>query len=52
MGRIREDLSIENGLNLWLVSDNVRKGAAQNAIQIAQLMVEKGMVEEWQGRKS
>jgi aspartate-semialdehyde dehydrogenase len=50
VGRIREDLSIENGLNLWLVSDNVRKGAAQNAVQIAQVLVEKGMVEEWQGR--
>jgi len=52
VGRIREDLSIENGLNLWLVSDNVRKGAAQNGIQIAQVMVERGMVEEWRGRKS
>jgi aspartate-semialdehyde dehydrogenase len=50
VGRIREDLSIENGLNLWLVSDNVRKGAAQNAVQIAQVLVEKGMVEEWRGK--
>src|SRR3990167_6935247 len=36
VGRIREDLSIENGLNLWVVSDNLRKGAALNAIQIAE----------------
>lgn len=50
VGRIREDFSIENGLNLWLVSDNVRKGAAQNAVQIAQMLVEQGMVEEWQKR--
>jgi aspartate-semialdehyde dehydrogenase len=42
VGRIREDFSIENGLNLWLVSDNVRKGAAQNAVQIAQALVERG----------
>jgi aspartate-semialdehyde dehydrogenase len=49
VGRIREDTSIENGLNLFLTSDNVRKGAAQNAVQIAQALVERGMVEEWQG---
>ena len=36
VGRIREDASIENGLNLWVVSDNLRKGAALNAIQIAE----------------
>jgi aspartate-semialdehyde dehydrogenase len=48
VGRIREDYSIPNGLNLFLVSDNVRKGAAQNAVQIAQVMVERGMVESWQ----
>jgi aspartate-semialdehyde dehydrogenase len=50
VGRIREDMSIENGLNLFLTSDNVRKGAAQNAVQIAQVLVERGMVEEWQQR--
>jgi len=38
VGRIREDESIENGLNLWLVSDNLRKGAALNAVQIAELL--------------
>ncbi len=36
VGRIREDFSIENGLNLWIVSDNLRKGAALNAVQIAE----------------
>ncbi len=41
VGRIREDESIENGLNLWVVSDNLRKGAALNAIQIAELLMEK-----------
>lgn len=38
VGRIREDISQENGINLWVVSDNVRKGAALNAIQIAELI--------------
>ncbi len=38
VGRIREDESIENGLNLWVVSDNLRKGAALNAVQIAELL--------------
>jgi aspartate-semialdehyde dehydrogenase len=52
VGRIREDFSIENGLNLYLVSDNVRKGAAQNAVQIAQVLVAEGYVEEWQKRQA
>ena len=39
VGRIREDLSVENGLNLWVVSDNLRKGAALNAIQIAEELI-------------
>jgi len=39
VGRIREDESVENGLNLWVVGDNLRKGAALNAIQIAELLV-------------
>lgn len=38
VGRIREDDSIENGLNLWVVADNLRKGAALNAIQIAEIL--------------
>lgn len=42
VGRIRRDESIANGLNLWIVSDNLRKGAATNAVQIAELMLKKG----------
>ena len=34
VGRIRQDLSVKSGLNLWIVADNIRKGAALNAIQI------------------
>jgi aspartate-semialdehyde dehydrogenase len=41
VGRIREDESIANGINLWVVSDNVRKGAALNAVQIAEILIEK-----------
>ncbi len=41
VGRIREDFSVENGLNLWIVADNLRKGAATNAVQIAQIIVSK-----------
>ena len=44
VGRIRRDFSIENGLNFWCVSDNLRKGAATNAVQIAQLLLEKGLI--------
>ncbi|QDT69490.1 Aspartate-semialdehyde dehydrogenase [Planctomycetes bacterium MalM25] len=40
VGRIREDLSCDNGLAFWCVSDNLRKGAATNAVQIAELLVE------------
>lgn len=40
VGRIREDESIKNGLNLWIVSDNLRKGAALNAVQIAEVLIE------------
>jgi len=43
VGRIREDISIENGLNLWVVSDNLRKGAALNAVQIAEVAMEMGV---------
>ena len=39
VGRIRRDFSIANGLNLWIVSDNIRKGAATNAVQIAQYII-------------
>ena len=41
VGRIRRDFSLENGLNLWVVADNIRKGAATNAIQIAELVASK-----------
>ncbi|MDX1764799.1 MAG: aspartate-semialdehyde dehydrogenase [bacterium] len=43
VGRIREDESIENGLNLWVVSDNLRKGAALNTVQIAEQLVGKSV---------
>ena len=39
VGRIRRDYSVANGMNLWIVSDNIRKGAATNAVQIAQYLI-------------
>lgn len=39
VGRIRRDSSVENGLNMWIVADNVRKGAALNAVQIAEILI-------------
>lgn len=39
VGRVREDKSVEHGLNIWVVADNIRKGAATNAVQIAQLLL-------------
>ena len=44
VGRIRRDYSVENGLNLWIVSDNLRKGAATNTIQIAETLIERGLL--------
>ncbi|MDP2798283.1 MAG: aspartate-semialdehyde dehydrogenase [Deltaproteobacteria bacterium] len=41
IGRIREDESIANGINMWIVADNIRKGAATNAVQIAEILIEK-----------
>ncbi len=41
VGRIRKDTSCEKALNLWVVADNIRKGAATNAVQIAELLAEK-----------
>lgn len=41
VSRVREDISVENGLNFWCVSDNLRKGAALNAVQIAELLINK-----------
>ena len=43
VSRIREDHTVDNGLSLWVVSDNLRKGAALNAVQIAELMLNKGL---------
>ena len=44
IARVRRDFSVESGVNLWCVSDNLRKGAATNAIQIAELLLKKGFV--------
>lgn len=44
VGRIRRDFSLENGLNLWIVADNLRKGAATNAVQIVDLLYKKGFI--------
>jgi len=44
VSRIREDVTVENGLALWVVSDNLRKGAALNAIQIAETLIERGLM--------
>jgi aspartate-semialdehyde dehydrogenase len=41
VGRIREDLAVENGLNFWVVGDQLRKGAALNAVQIAEVLIER-----------
>ena len=38
VGRIREDESIPNGINMWVVADNIRKGAATNTVQIAEIL--------------
>ncbi len=43
VGRIREDESIDNGINMWVVADNIRKGAATNAVQIAEILAEKSL---------
>jgi aspartate-semialdehyde dehydrogenase len=44
ISRIREDATVENGLNIWIVSDNLRKGAALNTIQIAELLVARSLI--------
>ena len=44
IGRIREDISIPNGIELWIVSDNLRRGAATNAVLIAERMIEEGLL--------
>ena len=45
ISRIREDASVENGLAMWVVSDNLRKGAATNAVQIAELLVNRALIQ-------
>ena len=40
VGRIRRDNSVESGVNLWVVADNIRKGAASNAVQIMEKLIE------------
>ncbi len=44
VGRIREDETIDNGINMWVVSDNIRKGAALNTVQIAETLIERDLV--------
>mgnify|MGYP005659379043 CR=1 FL=1 len=44
VGRIRQDLTLENGLNLWCVADNLRKGAALNVVQIGELLIKRGII--------
>ncbi len=46
ISRIREDITIENGLNIWVVSDNLRKGAALNTIQIAESLINRGLIDQ------
>jgi len=46
ISRIREDSSVDYGLNMWVVSDNLRKGAALNTVQIAELLVNRGLLKE------
>ena len=45
ISRIREDPTVDNGLNIWVVADNLRKGAALNAIQIAELLVNRALIQ-------
>ena len=44
VGRIRRDFTLKNALNIWIVSDNLRKGAATNTVQIAEVLLAKGFV--------
>ncbi|MGB7431704.1 MAG: aspartate-semialdehyde dehydrogenase [Ahrensia sp.] len=44
ISRIREDQTVDNGLNMWVVSDNLRKGAALNTVQIAEVLVNRGLI--------
>ena len=49
VGRIRKDISHQNGINMWVVSDNVRKGAALNSIQIAEVLVAEHLFDKQAG---
>jgi aspartate-semialdehyde dehydrogenase len=44
ISRIREDATVENGLSMWVVSDNLRKGAALNAVQIAEVLINRKLI--------
>jgi aspartate-semialdehyde dehydrogenase len=46
ISRIRDDSTIDNGISMWIVSDNLRKGAALNTVQIAETLIERGLVKE------
>jgi aspartate-semialdehyde dehydrogenase len=46
VSRIREDATVENGLNMWVVSDNLLKGAALNAVQIAEVLINRGLLKK------
>ena len=48
VGRIRRVHSIDNGVNMWIVSDNLRKGAATNAVQIAEYLIKNDIVKAMQ----
>jgi len=52
VGRVRTDPSVANGLALWVVSDNLRKGAATNAVEIAEMLVERGWVKSRSRREA
>jgi hypothetical protein len=51
ISRIREDATVENGLAMWIVSDNLRKGAALNAIQIAECLINRKLITAKQKRR-
>ena len=46
ISRIREDQTLDNGLNIWVVADNLRKGAALNTVQIAELLINRGLLKQ------
>jgi aspartate-semialdehyde dehydrogenase len=46
ISRVREDPTLDNGLNLWVVSDNLRKGAALNSVQIAEAVINRGLIKQ------